>query len=127
MQRIIRMVPAVVCAMMVTACGGGGSTERSVVPQGTQTAQQAPNSQVRRPKSGGSCTLDSYGYCSYLFQSHRGGSGNCINGSQTYQVYGPGYADEGYFLHSWTYCNGDYNDDWSPSEPSVTFGDPNLP
>jgi hypothetical protein len=136
MRSISTLLLGCFLASGLSACSGGNSAT-SVVPaaQHGNTSQQ-PSSPVRSPRSGGSCTPDSYGYCLVI----TGGSATnkvwCDGGlfhfatiTQNNQLYYNGVAQGQYVKTTTNYsCDGsDPTISWSPQDPADATGDPNLP
>ena len=119
------LATAALCSVAFAGCGGG--TTPSVARVGTSSSGAGTSSGVRHIRSG--CTPDSYGYCVVIHgSSHR--TENCDGGGtatlSTYplELYYYG-TDEGTYVHIIDGCTGE--DSWSPGDPAVVTGDPNLP
>lgn len=135
MRSISTVLLAGFLASGLAACAGGNSGT-SVVPaaQHGDTSQQT-SSPVRSPRSGGSCTPDSYGYCLVLTGSSVANKVYCgiafhfATVTQTYELYYNGVAQGQYVRMSTNYsCDGgDPSITWSPQDPADATGDPNLP
>jgi hypothetical protein len=119
----------------LAACAGGNSAT-SVVPAAQHgDASQQPSSPVRSPRSGGSCTPDSYGYCLVLTRStltnkvYCGIAWHFATITQYYELYYNG-ADAGQYVKTTSNYSCDGSDpsiSWSPQDPADATGDPNLP
>jgi hypothetical protein len=115
---------ACIAAFALTACGGGSRSSSPAVPKDAAAQHRKPQSVP--------CTPDSYGYCSVL-KSRNLTRTQCsqfdfiFNGTVSYEIY-DSTTDLGTYVESVSQACGDVPDDeWSPDEPKVEFGDPNLP
>ena len=118
---------ACLTAFALAACGGGGSSPSPAAPK------SAANAAGARKVQSIPCSPDSYGYC-YVQTYHHvdrtdcGGLHNSIfNATNRYEVY-DSTSDLGTYTEYLTdNCSHDPMISWDPSEPSVTYSDPNLP
>ncbi len=120
---------ACIAAIALAACGGGNS-KSSVTPE------LAVNAQHRAVRTTIPCTPDSYGYCAVqtyhqLTFVHCNPRINNIfgytTGSTVYEVYNS-TSDLGSYTETFSGdCTNGGSIDWPSGEPSVVYGDPNLP
>ncbi len=115
---------AALCSAALAACGGGGETSShsAAIPNASTTSGGA-----RSARS--TCTPDSYGYC-LAPRKQTSGTMNCPDGGQAqiitrlWDLYQNGTRVGGY-TESINQCTGD--DIWTPGDPAMDTGDPNLP
>ncbi len=116
---------AFVAAFILTACGGGG---KSVVP----SQQHSTSASQGRKVMSVPCTPDSYGYC-YVITYHSVTRLNCgpgnyaYNATTTYEIYNTTSDLGSYTENAYGSCGDVEQFDWEPSDPGVTYSDPNLP
>ena len=122
MKRLFVLAAALFCSLAFSGCGGGGTgSQPSAIPN-----RASPSGTARAVRD--VCTPDSYGYCltlngSFSFTEDCGG-GSARSVHATYTLYYYGNPD-GTFVKTTDNC--DYSVTWSPDDPAVVTGDPNLP
>jgi hypothetical protein len=136
MRSISKLLLGCFLASGLAACAGGHSAT-SVVPAAQHgDASQQPSSPVRSPRSGGSCTPDSYGYCLVLTGGFVENKVYCSpivwhweTIVQYYELYYNGVAQGQYAktTHNDSCDGSDPGISWSPQDPADATGDPNLP
>ena len=123
----------------LAACSGDHAAGTSVVPQtaSSQSEAQKPTGKLRHKHSG--CTPDSYGYCVVHLGGSHGNKVDCweddgLNHFYYTPITSPvelyyNNVDQGTYTLTTTNwnCPVETSQSWSPGDPAVVTGDPNLP